>query len=245
MKLKSFVVLKAKGTRLLKDVNNILGIVVSFSPNGWIYDTFNIEYLEELLKLFPLVDIWWSGMHIDIKCDGHSGLVLYTPPIVFITSHIVSALYCPCYKSYCLCTLYNHAIVCLVFYKCSDSTVYVSSLAVFYILLLSFAISKRIFSKKNITYIHTYIYIYIYMYMYIHTYIYNYVYVYNQYIKFLLLMYMAVDFWRFAFKHLRTSTFTFCYFVWWLVRADVDFGWCCSFDKSFQPLSVIKATSFC
>lgn len=51
-KLKPFVVFKGKGTRLLKDLTTIPGLVVRFSPNGWMNDTLTIEYLRTIVGAF-------------------------------------------------------------------------------------------------------------------------------------------------------------------------------------------------
>ena len=48
-KLKPFIVFKGKGTRLIKDLQRINGVVVKFSPNGWMNDGLTIEYLRSIL----------------------------------------------------------------------------------------------------------------------------------------------------------------------------------------------------
>ena len=49
-----FVVFKRKGTWLFKELQNIPGIVVCFSSNGWKNDQLTIEYLKDHLWLFFL-----------------------------------------------------------------------------------------------------------------------------------------------------------------------------------------------
>lgn len=49
VKLKPFVVFKGKGTRLLKTLKSIPGIVVKFSQNGWMNDSLTIEYLHTII----------------------------------------------------------------------------------------------------------------------------------------------------------------------------------------------------
>ena len=44
-KQKPFVVFKGKGTRLMKTLQQIPGIVVRFSDNGWMNDTLTIDHL--------------------------------------------------------------------------------------------------------------------------------------------------------------------------------------------------------
>ncbi len=51
-KLKPFIVFKGKGTRLLKDLNTISGIIVRFSSNGWMNDSLTIEYLRTVVGTF-------------------------------------------------------------------------------------------------------------------------------------------------------------------------------------------------
>ena len=51
-KLKPFVVFKGKGTRLMKTLGRISGIVVRFSKNGWMNDGLTIEYLNSLIGAF-------------------------------------------------------------------------------------------------------------------------------------------------------------------------------------------------
>ena len=48
-KLKPFVVFKGKGTRLLKTLKSITGIVVKFSPNCWMNDSLTSEYLHAII----------------------------------------------------------------------------------------------------------------------------------------------------------------------------------------------------
>ena len=42
-KLKLFIVFKGKGTRLVKDLHQISGVVVRFSKNGWMNDVLTID----------------------------------------------------------------------------------------------------------------------------------------------------------------------------------------------------------
>lgn len=51
-KLKPFVVFKGKGTRLIKDLQKIPGIVVRFSGNGWFNDDLTCEYLHSIIGSF-------------------------------------------------------------------------------------------------------------------------------------------------------------------------------------------------
>ena len=51
-KLKPFVVFKGKGTRLLKGLSTIPGLVVRFSDNGWMNDSLTIEYLRTIIGAF-------------------------------------------------------------------------------------------------------------------------------------------------------------------------------------------------
>ena len=48
-KLKPYVVFKGKGTRLLKELSTIPGIIVRFSPNGWMNDSLTIDYLRTIV----------------------------------------------------------------------------------------------------------------------------------------------------------------------------------------------------
>ena len=48
-KMKPFIVFKGKGTRLMKDLGTIPGVVVKFSSNGWMNETLTIEYLRTIL----------------------------------------------------------------------------------------------------------------------------------------------------------------------------------------------------
>ena len=51
-KIKPFVVFKGKGTRLLKALTTIPGLVVRFSDNGWMNDSLTIEYLRTIIGAF-------------------------------------------------------------------------------------------------------------------------------------------------------------------------------------------------
>ena len=48
-KLKPFIVFKGKGTRLIKNLCSIPGLVVRFSANGWLNDSLTIEYLRTVV----------------------------------------------------------------------------------------------------------------------------------------------------------------------------------------------------
>ena len=48
-KMKPYVVFKGKGTRLIKDLQNIPGIVVRFSANGWMNDSLTVDYLHSII----------------------------------------------------------------------------------------------------------------------------------------------------------------------------------------------------
>ena len=48
-KLKPYVVFKGKGTRLIKNLQNIPGIIVRFSKNGWMNNELTIDYLCSLI----------------------------------------------------------------------------------------------------------------------------------------------------------------------------------------------------
>ena len=49
MKLKPFIVFKGKGTRLIKALEKIPGIVVRFSANGWMNDALTVDYLQSIV----------------------------------------------------------------------------------------------------------------------------------------------------------------------------------------------------
>ena len=51
-KLKPFVVFKGKGTRLMKNLQRIPGIVVRFSTNGWMNDELTVDYLRTMIGVF-------------------------------------------------------------------------------------------------------------------------------------------------------------------------------------------------
>ena len=51
-KVKPFIVFKGKGTRLIKDLQQIPGVVVRFSANGWLNDTLTIDYLRTIIGPF-------------------------------------------------------------------------------------------------------------------------------------------------------------------------------------------------
>ena len=51
-KLKPFIVFKGKGTRLIKDLQRIPGVIVKFSSNGWMNDTLTIDYLHTTIGTF-------------------------------------------------------------------------------------------------------------------------------------------------------------------------------------------------
>ena len=48
-KLKPYVVFKGKGTRHIKDLQHIPGIVVRFSCNGWMNDSLTSDYLHIII----------------------------------------------------------------------------------------------------------------------------------------------------------------------------------------------------
>ncbi len=48
-KLKPFIVFKGKGTRLIRDLQRVPGVVVRFSSNGWLNDSLTIEYLKTII----------------------------------------------------------------------------------------------------------------------------------------------------------------------------------------------------
>ena len=48
-KMKPYVVFKGKGTQLIKDLQNIPGIVVRFSANGWMNDALTVDYLHSII----------------------------------------------------------------------------------------------------------------------------------------------------------------------------------------------------
>lgn len=48
-KMKPFVVFKGKGTRLIKQLDKIPGVIVRFSTNGWLNDTLTSDYLESVI----------------------------------------------------------------------------------------------------------------------------------------------------------------------------------------------------
>lgn len=51
-KLKPFIVFKRKGTRLIKELNTIPGVIVRFSANGWMNNALTIEYLHASIGKF-------------------------------------------------------------------------------------------------------------------------------------------------------------------------------------------------
>ena len=48
-KLKPYVVFKGKGTRLMKNLQNVPGVIVRFSKNGWMNDELTIDYLHSVI----------------------------------------------------------------------------------------------------------------------------------------------------------------------------------------------------
>ena len=48
-KLKPYVVFKGKGTRLMKKLQNVPGVIVRFSKNGWMNDELTIDYLHSVI----------------------------------------------------------------------------------------------------------------------------------------------------------------------------------------------------
>ena len=55
-KLKPFIVFKGKGTRLIKNLSSIPGLVVRFSANGWLNDSLTIEYLRTVVGICQTFD---------------------------------------------------------------------------------------------------------------------------------------------------------------------------------------------
>ena len=51
-KLKPYIVFKGKGTRLIKALQQISGVIVRFSSNGWMNDTLTIDYLQSIIGAF-------------------------------------------------------------------------------------------------------------------------------------------------------------------------------------------------
>ena len=64
MKMKPFIVFKGKGTRLIKDLQLIPGVVVRFSANGWLNDSVTIDYLRTVIGTLTSVNISLCGMRI-------------------------------------------------------------------------------------------------------------------------------------------------------------------------------------
>lgn len=60
-KLKPFIVFKGKGTRLIKELDKIPGVIVQFSSNGWMNDPLTIEYLRKVLGHFSFACLY--GTH--------------------------------------------------------------------------------------------------------------------------------------------------------------------------------------
>ncbi len=50
-KMKPFIVFKGKGTRLIKELEKIPGVIVQFSSNGWMNDTLSRDYLRKVIDL--------------------------------------------------------------------------------------------------------------------------------------------------------------------------------------------------
>ena len=48
-KMKPYIVFKGKGTRLIKELQKILDVVVSFSSNGWMNDSLTADYLQKII----------------------------------------------------------------------------------------------------------------------------------------------------------------------------------------------------
>ena len=48
-KLKPFIVFKGKGTRLIRELEKISGVVVRFSGNGWMNDSVTVNYLQSII----------------------------------------------------------------------------------------------------------------------------------------------------------------------------------------------------
>ncbi len=47
--MKTYVVFKGKGTRLIKQLQTIPDIIVTFSSNGWMNDTLTSDYLKKII----------------------------------------------------------------------------------------------------------------------------------------------------------------------------------------------------
>ena len=52
LKMKPFIVFKGKGTRLIKELQKIPGVVIHFSSNGWMNDALTITYLRSIIGTF-------------------------------------------------------------------------------------------------------------------------------------------------------------------------------------------------
>ena len=69
VKLKPYVVFKGKGTRLIKSLQKIKGIVVSFSVNGWMNDALTIDYLRTIIGVlsFNRRLLVWDAYHCHVS----------------------------------------------------------------------------------------------------------------------------------------------------------------------------------
>jgi len=47
--LKPFIVFKGKGTRLIRELEKISGIIVRFSGNAWMNDSVTVNYLQSII----------------------------------------------------------------------------------------------------------------------------------------------------------------------------------------------------
>ena len=65
-KFKPFIVFKGKGTRLIKQLQDIPGVIVRFSKNGWMNTELTIDYLHSVVGRLSLV---WDAYKCHI-CDA-------------------------------------------------------------------------------------------------------------------------------------------------------------------------------
>ena len=68
-KLKLFIVFKGKGTRLIKNLSSIPGLVVRFSANGWLNDSLTIEYLRTVVGSLSFAKrlMIWDTYHCHVS----------------------------------------------------------------------------------------------------------------------------------------------------------------------------------
>ena len=65
-KLKPYVVFKGKGTRLMKNLQNVPGVIVRFSKNGWMNDELTIDYLHSVIGQLAFRQRLLVGMRITV-----------------------------------------------------------------------------------------------------------------------------------------------------------------------------------